>query len=37
MGITKLSEGVTAETLRRPRLKLPVAEVDTAGQLPAVI
>lgn len=35
MGITKLSEGVTAEDLRRPRLRLP--DADTAGLLPASI
>lgn len=35
MGITKLSEGITAEDLRRPRLRLP--DADTAGPLPASI
>ncbi|KAI9697238.1 MAG: mitochondrial ribosomal large subunit component [Candelina mexicana] len=33
MGITKLGEGVTAEELRRPRMKLPLEQ--TAARLPA--
>ncbi|MCJ1367046.1 mitochondrial ribosomal large subunit component [Acarospora aff. strigata] len=35
MGITKVGEGITADELRRPRLKLP--EADTAGPLPTPI
>ncbi|KAI9718231.1 MAG: hypothetical protein M1812_004221 [Candelaria pacifica] len=33
MGITKLGDGVTAEELRRPRIKLPLEQ--TAERLPA--
>lgn len=35
MGITKLSDGITVDELRRPRLKLPDAEA--AEPVPASI